>query len=288
MAWETDRIIALTCQVFSILVSAYTLYLLYSKGKIHYVIKRYLIGIQLWNFAVQIAYHYLYGFVIGREIGEGSRKGFSAAWILMHGLFYATTSVNILILNLFSSLNPKITKTKIYVAHALNSITFFAFQIVPIIGLIAPLSPTLIMIEKLGGILYIAICILYDNLQGMYLVTLINRFHKKNKKGCKEEAMAQLKRTVTFNAFLIAFDWISILIFLLQMFWFSGTSTAGLLQQLCACNAGLYSACVVQMFQNLRHCTFPTRNLSKTTLAPPIAVVTEKILPIFPVREISQ
>jgi hypothetical protein len=97
----------------------------------------------------------------------------------------------------------------------------------------------------------------YDNAQAVYLILLIRKFHKKNGMSRKDIVISKLKKAVTINASVAFLDWVTILMFLAQILFFSNTTKAFSIQQAAGANTGIHAALIVVVFQNLRNLTFP-------------------------------
>ncbi|KAJ3317476.1 hypothetical protein HDV06_001530 [Boothiomyces sp. JEL0866] len=125
---------------------------------------------------------------------------------------------NIHILQVFSLLNPNITAKKLLAWKIFVTILFF-LSIIGQIWILCVIDANYIPLavlywNGLASTAFTVFCVLYDNIQGLYLIYLV----LKNKKKKGKEAVRILNGLVASLVFLALMDWFGIIVYCAALF----------------------------------------------------------------------
>ncbi|KAJ3308421.1 hypothetical protein HDV04_001241 [Boothiomyces sp. JEL0838] len=180
--------------------------------------------------------------------------GMFAQWTL-----YMILLLNIHILQVFSVLNQKITKTKILVLKIIGTILFLPVAVSQgwyfFIYDYDAIPPLMKLANSLGTTLYVMVIVSYDTFQGVYLTYLVLR-HKKNKSEQVKKTMDALVRSILFLSFM---DWVAVGVFGLATYVPAITNNYVLYNTMMAysnTHTGIHCVFMVYIFKQLTNFTF--------------------------------
>jgi hypothetical protein len=224
-------------------------------------VKWTLLAMQLWSILSQTVIILVYQFFSRTNQTDEWYKPFSGVWLVENTQIALIIFLNLFILELFKPSNEQITTARIWMAQKTVIVVFTLIQIIPMLRLtldgniVSKISILQIEGHICAG--FVLSCIIYDNVQAGYLVMLIRKFHYRHGKSKQETVSKSLLTSVLMNALVVVLDWITVLLFLAQLFFFPRTTEAAIIQQVAGAITGIHSSLSVLVFQNLRTFTFP-------------------------------
>jgi hypothetical protein len=166
----------------------------------------------------------------------------------------------VLIFGLFKALDHKITQLHIKIAHVFFCVLYVALHIPSLMLIVLPFDMELEKWETYCGLSFTVIMTCYYNFQPFHITKIIAKYRKIKKRSSTEP----LRRMNAINFLVLVFDWIALMLFLIQQFGFKDTITGQKLIQIAIACVGIHLAFCVLLFQKLRDLFFPKQKATST------------------------
>jgi hypothetical protein len=206
----------------------------------------------MWNILLQVTSFVHYTFLYDQwPLWE---RTISLVWIMQLGMVCLIVLVDLEIFQVFGSIIPSATPKNIGYLRIGLIIIWLLSCTIPFVKACSGLWTEHWALEQLCGILFIVLCMIYDNAQSAYLIYSLNK-KLKNRRANLSAWEKSLRKTVLWNAVIVSIDWLALGVISYQIS-LPTSATKFAIQQSASGLTGIHANGIIVLFQNLKKLTF--------------------------------
>jgi hypothetical protein len=256
--------------LLAVFASIYSLYRVYQQRNIAKRIRIWVTVVQLWNIILQTVFFVHY--TIFLEFAETRERSFSLVWIAETGIVWIIIQTNLSVLQIFESITI-IKNERILALRIFFTFLFLSVNVLSVGKLVFGVWRHLWEEEQLVSIGFIGLCMIYDNWQAAYLISIL--YNRKKSRNTQFDH--RFRKTILWAGIIVMLDWVTLGLVIYQMY-FVKDQVQYIIQECAGGLSGIHAVGLITMFQNFKKLTF-TDKKPKVVVDAPIAVAVTELAP---------